>query len=128
MFKLIVLLNPDFNYCSSFVLSLVDRVTTRTWSFVSVIVNAPALVESGMLYFADQVDIKIISQLNRGHFKSYPKVTQSFNHTAISTFFVLPAAGVLPIILALNLNDSESVMLSFGSSFWYFHKLANVFE
>ena len=39
-------LNPDLNCSSSFVLSRVNRVTTGASSFVSVIVNVPAPVES----------------------------------------------------------------------------------
>ena len=47
-----------------------------------------------------------------------------FNGTAISTFSVLMKAVVL-VILALNLNVEN--MLLFGSSFWYCHKLPDVF-
>ena len=43
LFQLTVCLNPDFNCYSSFVLSWVDRVTTGTQSFVSVIANVVAL-------------------------------------------------------------------------------------
>ena len=32
-----------------------------------------------------------------------------------STYFLLPSSGVLPVIFVLNVNDSESVKLSFGS-------------
>ena len=39
-----------------------------------------------------------------------------FNRTIISTSFSLPAAGVFPVIFILDLNDSESVKLSFVSS------------
>ena len=34
----------------------------------------------------------------------------------ISTSFVLPLSRVLPVIFTLDLNDSESTKLSFGSS------------
>ena len=33
-----------------------------------------------------------------------------------STSFLLSAAGVFPVIFISDLNDSESVILSFGSS------------
>ena len=37
--------------------------------------------------------------------------------TVILTSFVLPSSsGVLPVILALNLSDSEFVKVAFGSS------------
>ena len=39
LFQLIVLLKPDFNYWSYFALSWVDKVTTTTKSFVSVIAD-----------------------------------------------------------------------------------------
>ena len=39
-----------------------------------------------------------------------------FNGTAILTSFVLPSAGVFPVILILYLNYSDSVILSFGIS------------
>ena len=45
-----------------------------------------------------------------------------FNGTFISRSLVLSEAGALPVIPALNLNDSESVMLSFRSSLWYYQK------
>ena len=45
LFPLIVFLKPDFNCWSNFALSWVDKVTTGTQSFVSVIPNLPALVE-----------------------------------------------------------------------------------
>ena len=41
----IILLKPDFNCWSNFTLSCVDKVTTRIYSFVSVIANIPAPVE-----------------------------------------------------------------------------------
>ena len=40
-----------------------------------------------------------------------------FNGTIISTSFVLPSAGVFPVIFILDLNHWQSVKLSFGSSF-----------
>ena len=38
------------------------------------------------------------------------------------TYFVLPSAGVFPVILTLNLNISESVKVAFGLSLKYCHK------
>ena len=43
-------------------------------------------------------------------------------------FFVLPLAGVFPVILILDLNDSDCVILSFGSSLRYYQKLPDIFE
>ena len=39
-----------------------------------------------------------------------------FNGTIILTSFVLPVAGVLPVVFTLDLNYSESAKLLFGSS------------
>ena len=39
-----------------------------------------------------------------------------FNGTAILKSFVFPVAGVFPVILILYLNDSDSAILSLGSS------------
>ena len=41
------------------------------------------------------------------------KLLKYFNVTTISTCLVLPMVGVFPVILALNLNDSESVIATF---------------
>ena len=48
------------------------------------------------------------------HFKSSPKITK------------VPALPVLFVNLDLNLNDSESVIPSFGSFLQYCHKLPDV--
>ena len=64
-----------------------------------------------MTQFADQVSIRFISQLIKGISRVLQQVLKYFKGTAILTSFVLPAAGLLPIILALNLNDSDSVKL-----------------
>ena len=53
------------------------------------------------------------------------KLLKSFNGRAISIFLVLLSLGVLPAIFALNLKDSESVTLAFGSSPQYCHKYFN---
>ena len=50
------------------------------------------------------------------------KLRKSFNGTAISTFTV-PALPVLFVSLDVNMNDSDSFILSFGSSPQYCHKL-----
>ena len=39
-----------------------------------------------------------------------------FNGTIISISFVFPSSGVFPVVFTLYLNDSESAILSFGSS------------
>ena len=44
------------------------------------------------------------------------KLLKYFNGTIILTSFVLPLAGVFPVIFSLDLNDLEFAKLSFGSS------------
>ena len=55
--------------------------------------------------------MRFISQLIKGISRVLQKLLKYFSDNAISTFFLLPAAGILPVVLALNLNDSESVVL-----------------
>ena len=64
----------------------------------------------------DHVKIRLTSQLISGISRVRHKLLQYFNGTIISTSFVLPAAGIFPVIFVLDLNDSDCVMVSFGSS------------
>ena len=59
--------------------------------------------------------MRLISQLINGISRILQKLLQYFNGTAISTSFALPSAGVFPVIFILDLNDSESIELLFGS-------------
>ena len=61
--------------------------------------------------FSDQVKMRLISQLIKGISRVLKKLLKSFSGTAILTSFVLPAAGIFPVILILNLNDSECTIL-----------------
>ena len=57
-------------------------------------------------------------QLSHGISTDLQKLLQYFNGTAaISTFFLLSVSGVFYVNLILDLNDSDSVILTFGSSF-----------
>ena len=60
--------------------------------------------------------MRLISQLINGISRVLQKLLKYFNGTAISTSFVLPAAGVFHVILILNLDDSDCATLSFESS------------
>ena len=60
--------------------------------------------------------INDISQLIKGISRVIKKLLRYFNGTAILTFFVLPLAGVFPVILFLDLNDSEISLAAAGSS------------
>ena len=80
-----------------------------------------------MTQFANQANIRLISQLIRDILRVLQELLTYFNGTAISTSTVHPSL-VLFVNLDLNLNGFESVMLSFGSSLQYCHKLHDVFE
>ena len=73
LFQLIVFLKPDFNCRSNFALSCVNKVTTGTLSFVSVILNFPAPVELVITQSLDHVKIRLTSQLING--KCSPKIS-----------------------------------------------------
>ena len=60
--------------------------------------------------------MRLISQLIKGISRVPQKLLKYFNGTAILTSFLLLASGNFPVILILNLNDSEFVKISFGSS------------
>ena len=73
--------------------------------------------------------MRLFSQLISGISRVLQKLLEYFNGTAISTPFVLPVAGVLPVTVTLDLNDSEFIIaVSSGSFLWYCHKLSDAFE
>ena len=51
--------------------------------------------------------MKLISQLINGISKLLQILLKFFNGTTISLYFVLPAAGVFPVILIFDMNDLE---------------------
>ena len=62
--------------------------------------------------------LKLASPLIKGISRVLQKLLKYFNGTIISTSFSLPSLGVFPVIFILDLNDSESAKLSFGSSLY----------
>ena len=64
--------------------------------------NLPATVELVTTQVDDHVQMRLTSQL--------------INSTIISKSFLLPLEGVFSVIFILDLNDSESVKLSFDLS------------
>ena len=72
--------------------------------------------------------MRLISQLINNISRVLQKLFKYFNGTAVSTFFILKSPGVFPAFLILDLNNSDSVILSFDSSLYYCHKLPDVFE
>ena len=54
--------------------------------------------------------------MNQWYFEDFQKLLKYFNDTIISASFVLPLAGVFPVIFTLDIKDLESAKISFGSS------------
>ena len=79
LFKLIVFLKPDFNCWSNFSLSLVDKVKTGTYNFVSVIVYLPSPVELVIKQSLSHVNIRLTSQLINGISSVLQKLLKYFN-------------------------------------------------
>ena len=119
---------PDSNCFNSFTLSSVGKVIIGTLSFVSVISNSVIPTAEEITHFLDQVKLRLISKLINGFSRVLQKLLKYFNGTAVLSYFVLPAAGVFPVILILYFKDSDCVTLSFGSYLQYCHKIPNVFE
>ena len=69
-----------------------------------------------MMQVDHHVRMRLISRLLGGISRILQKFLKYFNGTTISKFFVLPSAGEIPVIFALDLYDSGSVKVSFGSS------------
>ena len=63
----------------------------------------------------DQTIMRLISQLIKAISRVYQKLLKHFKDNTILTFFVLPSAGLLPVLI-LDLNDLESAKEAFGSS------------
>ena len=93
-------------------LSWVDKVTTRTWSFASVIAQVPAPAQLIITQFAGYAGMRLISQLIKGVLSDLQKLRKCFKDTAISKSFVLPSVGVFPVILIFDFDDSEFTVAS----------------
>ena len=89
---------------------------TRTYNFVSVIANFPSPVELVITQSLDHVSIRLTSQLINGLSSVLKKLLKYFNGTIISTSFVLPAAGVFPVIFTLDLTQQTFVLSRLSSS------------
>ena len=80
-----------------------------------------------MIQFADQVNVKLISQLISGISRVLQKLIRGFNGNTISISTVL-SIPVLFENFKLNLNDLESVKLSSGSSLQFCYEIPDVLE
>ena len=100
-------MNPDFDCCNSVILSWVDKATTGTWSFVSVIGNAVpwflAILDKTL--FTGQVRMILISQLIDDILKVIQKLLKYFNGAIIWTTFV-SLFPVEPVIFCFSLAQA----------------------
>ena len=69
---------------------------------MSVIGNLPPPVELVITQVDDHVKMRLISQLIGGISRVFQKFLKYFNGTIISASFVLPSAGVFPVIFILD--------------------------
>ena len=125
---MIVLLNSVFNFSKSLLSLSADKVTTGTYNFVSVILNAAfvgafiaglfpcasLVVISIKTQFLDHVKIRFTSQLITGISKVLQKLSKCFSSTTISTSSITLLLSLLfvffPTKLLLYLNDAEFVI------------------
>ena len=77
--------------------------------------NFPTLVELVMTQSDDHINMRLILQLISDISKVLQKLLKYLNGTNILATFVLPSALVFLDIFTLNLNDSESAKVAFGS-------------
>ena len=80
------------------------------------------------MHFANQVTMRLISQLIKGISRVSQILLKYFNGTGILKSFVLQLAEIFPVVFVLDSNDSEFVKVAFGSSLKYCHKPPDIFE
>ena len=120
LFQLIVFLKPDFNCWSNFSLSLVDKVTTGRYNFVSVIV----IVELVITQSLDHVKIRLTSQL----INDISSVSlQTLSNVAFTLKFGLPQiqSGIL-MFLTTPGNFAIFLELLFKYEHFFFFKNGNL--
>ena len=130
-FQYTVLLNLSLNNFNNFTLSSADKVTIGKKRFASVILKIAVLAVVSK-HFSIEFNESSILQLINGISSDLQKLLKHFNGTAIFTRFFIPLLSVLPIILALYLNEEELILvpsallsiLSLSKS----HKLPDVSE
>ena len=109
-------MNPIFNCYNNFLLQFfVDKITTGTWSFVSVneYLAGPAEVEITE-HFYTKFRIRLFLQLIKDISRVLQKMLKYFNENVIFAF--ASSELMLPVILNLKLKDLESVNVLFGAS------------
>ena len=77
--------------------------------------NVVAQLPSEITQFADQVRIRLTSQLIKGFSRALQILRKYFNDAAIFAY-IISSLLVLSKNFDLNINDSDSVVTLFGSS------------
>ena len=90
-------------FFNTFALSLVDKVTTGTQRFVSVIENFFAQVAEKNNTL-DLVKMRLMLKLVKRISRNLQKLLKYFDSTSILTSLLLLPTGVFPIIFTLDLN------------------------
>ena len=83
---------------------------------MSVILNFVSPISDEIAQLGDHIKIRLTSRLINCIARVLQELLKYFNGTIISKSFVLTSTGVFLVIIILDLNDSDSVMLSWGSS------------
>ena len=91
---------------ANFTLSAVNKVTTRTYSFVSVILKVAHVPSLDNIHFSPHVNSSSILKFIKGISNDLQKLLRYFNGTAIFTFFIVPSAATLPIRSDLYLKKN----------------------
>ena len=101
----------------SFTLYWVDKVTTGTLSFKSVILSSGtwfAAVPAAIIHYSDHFTWRLISQLIDSILHVVQKLHRYFNGTIISIIFI-PSFLSFPAICCLNLNNILLLLLAIKS-------------
>ena len=108
-----------------------DKVTIVTKRFASVILKIAVLAVVSKHFSIEFIESSILQLIN-GISSDPQKFLKYFNGTAIFTPFFIPLLSVLPIILALYLNEKELLLVTSAllsiSSLLKSHKLLDVSE
>ena len=88
-------LNPDFSCCSSFVLSLVGKVTTGIQSFVSTIEKVVIVFALQITQSADQERVTVNLKLISGPSRVLQKLLSRYLNGTVNFIFKMLALSVL---------------------------------
>ena len=109
----ILTLFPLLNSFDNFALASPDKLTIGTYIFASVILKVALLALAALLstQFSIHFNESSTFQLINGISNDLQKLMQYFSGAAIFIPFFVPLFSVLPILLALNLNEGALSLL-----------------